>query len=114
MTLFAYKAVDRAGRVIAGEREALDEHAVLRWLQSQELLPLRAAPRRQSRLGPLLGRSDRLGGRTRALLTRQLATLVGAGLPLDHCLALLARRDAGSGQDAMLARILERVRGGEA
>jgi len=115
MPVFDFRAVDREGRVVAGAREAADESALLRWLQSRELLPLRTRPHRP-RAGAfafLAGRETRLTGRIRALITRQLATLITAGLPLDHSLELLARLDAGSGQHAMLSRLLERVRGGD-
>src|SRR4051812_45440385 len=115
MTLFDYKAVDRAGRVVAGEREAADEPAMLRWLQERELLPIRTAPHRPGwrEFARFARGSGPLTGRARALLTRQLATLIAAGLPLDHSLELLARLDAGGGHDALLSRILDRVRGGE-
>src|SRR6185312_10207917 len=65
-------------RVDGRELHGLAIAGGMRWLQSRELLPLRTRPHRPrgGAFAFLAGRETRLTGRIRALITRQLATLI--------------------------------------
>jgi general secretion pathway protein F len=99
--IFVYEAVDRSSQVVRGELLAADLDEALRLLQQRDLQPLavneRAAPRR-TRLRPPDTRAS-------ALLIRELATLLGGGVPLAEAVDGLAgahRQDAlGPGLDKL-------------
>lgn len=113
MPSFSFKAVRPDGQVEDGEREAADEAALVALLQRDGLIPVRI--RTAGGLGSLLVRRGhpRVGSKEVGMLTRELATLLEAGLPLDRALQILI----GLMEDephlhALLTDLQQRVRGG--
>ena len=94
MPVFTYQAADRAGRTIDGVMEAYDSQAVVERLHREDYFPLRVEPAgARGRLGALRGALTapaRVPARDLVAFTRQLSTLVDAGLPLERALAILA------------------------
>jgi general secretion pathway protein F len=89
MGAFQYVAVDAAGKEHKGVLEGDTAKHVRQLLRERNLLPVAVAEvesqdRRARR--PLIAFGRRIGTLDLALLTRQLATLVRAGLPLDEAL----------------------------
>ena len=115
MPLYIYKAVNRDGETVEEEREAPDEGSLLLTLQGEGLLPIRIAAAKSRPFAWLkLGkRGARISQKQVALFTRELLTLLEAGLPLDRALTVLldltAREPA---LNAMIGKVLERVKGG--
>lgn len=111
MTRFSYKAVATSGEIVQGEMEAGERGTVIERLQESGLFPISA--QELSADGHAL--SLAIPGITRAgttrrdvmLLTRELATMLNAGLPLDHALGVLARLT----QKPAVRQVLERIRG---
>jgi general secretion pathway protein F len=113
MPSYHYKAVRLDGEAVEGQIEAQDEGDVIRHLQKEGLIPLSAR-----RAGGL--RDQIFSGRRRqnlnikeiGAMTRELATLLEAGLTLDRSLQILIEL----GDEERVNRILEdlqaRVRGG--
>jgi general secretion pathway protein F len=93
MPRFSYKAATASGEVIEGEIEALNRQAVIDRLRGQGHVPIRAEEKAHGlSAGALLGFSigaRRVGPKDLALLTRELATLLQAGLTLDRSLSVL-------------------------
>ena len=135
MPRFTYRAVTDGGEVVRGEMEAPDTASLVRQLRGQGYWPLHTAPaggnRKHARAAPpspgkstaptaapRFGRRKPRGGAldpaARSLFTRELATLLGAGLPLDRALSSIARQTALPGPANAAADLLERVRGGSA
>src|SRR5699024_5652911 len=94
--------------------EAASVEEVVAKLQDQGHTPLDAAPADAGagarsfawlRRGPFSG--DQL-----ALFTHQLATLLGAGQPLDRALTLLLELPEGASAQKLIERVRDRVRGG--
>lgn len=116
MPNFRYKAVTAAGEVVEGEMEANASAAVVDWLEDLGHLPVRAEQVDAHAPKNWLAR-DVFGGRrvTRKALvgiTRELATLLGAGLPLERSLEILIDLGKDQGIRELLARVLGDVRGG--
>ncbi len=113
MAKFHYRAVKPNGEAIEGELDADDEAAVIRHLQSAGLIPIQTRPgagwwrARLGRRGP-----RRLSQREMGLLTRQLATLLEAGLTLDRSLQILIDLTAEAHLVGILEDVQKRVRGG--
>ncbi len=118
MPRFSYKAATASGEVIVGEIEAANRQAAIDRLRGQGHIPIRAEEKGRGlgaghRLGLSIG-ARRVGPKDLALLTRELATLLQAGLPLDRALSVL--RDlarAGPGR-TLVERVQDQVRGGAA
>jgi general secretion pathway protein F len=116
MAVFAYRAADRRGQTIDGVMEAADPRAVVERLQRDAYFPIEIVAQGQPRrfLGLAwqdLGRS-RVAPRDRVSFTRQLATLVEAGLPLDRALAIQAELAPTARLRAIVGDVLRSVQGG--
>lgn len=120
MPLFQYKAASSSGAVEEGELEARDQAAAVERLQSMGYIPIRvdAGAAAGNGGGLLSGTSifarkgvsqDELGN-----LTRELSTLLRAGLSLDRALELLLNMAENPPLRAMILKIRDDVRGGAA
>ena len=117
MTVYHYRAVAGSGEVIEGEMEAPDRDAVVERLHSLGHMPIRAEEVRGSGLVRALNQpvfaGKRVSRREVALLTREIATLLGAGLPLDRSLEVLIDLAEVPTLRSLLTQILEGIKGGE-
>lgn len=120
MPVFQYKAASSSGAVEQGELEARDKAAAVERLQSMGYIPIRvdAGSAATTSGGLLSGTSifarkgvsqDELGN-----LTRELSTLLRAGLSLDRALELLLNMAENPPLRAMILKIRDDVRGGAA
>jgi general secretion pathway protein F len=122
MTRFRYRAVNAAGDLIEGEIDGQDQGAVIAQLRGQGHLPLATEPvaagaedagsallRRLRQ--PLFG-SGRVGRHEVAMITRQLATMLDAGLTIDQTLRFLVELADREALRRLLTDLLERVQGG--
>jgi general secretion pathway protein F len=116
MTLFHYKAAGRAGEVETGELDAPDEAAAVERLQASGFIPIRiepAEPAAKSRGGGVFSRR-RIGQEQVGVLTRDLATLLRSGLPLDRASEILISLAQSPQMQTLLTRVRDDVRGGAA
>lgn len=115
MALYFYKAVSRDGESLEAEREAADEASLVAALQAEGLIPIRVtqAGARTFSLSALRAGRSRFGYKEIGLFTRELLTLLQAGLPLDRALNVLLDLTATDPKlHAMIERILKMVKGG--
>jgi general secretion pathway protein F len=113
MGSFLYKAVRTDGETVEGEKEAPDEATVIRNLQQDGLIPLQVR-----RAGGLRGQLT-IGARRQGLtpkeigvVTRELATLLEAGLTLDRSLQILLELNEEERIIRVLRDLQDSVRGG--
>jgi general secretion pathway protein F len=92
MPAFAYQALDAAGKTRRGVMQGDTARSVRASLREEGLNPLDVAPVAEAKQRAGVFRRG-LSGAQRALLTRQLATLLKAGLPVDEALAALAEQN---------------------
>ena len=119
--LYRYKAVNTAGDVATGELDAANESEILDRLRDQGLLPMQVAVAAGDRAAAVQKPSGRRGwftprrvSRDNVLaFTRELATLLGAGLPLDRALETLINLAATPPLARLLQEIRDNVRGGK-
>jgi len=105
MAAFEYRALDQE-REVRGLVQADTARQARAQLRERGLLPLSVDP-----VASRSGRGSARYGRERALILRQMAALLNAGLPLDEVLALSAdpagARRAGRALATIRARVLE-------
>jgi general secretion pathway protein F len=120
MARFRFRAVTGAGEVVEGEIEAQSQAAVVEQLRGQGHLPLAAEPVGARAAGsalqrwlrqPVLG-TGRVRRRELSVMTRELATLLDAGLTVDQSLRLLGNLAASEAMRRLLADLLQRVQAG--
>jgi len=117
MPLFSYKAVNSVGETEEGVREAADDQILIAALQAEGYIPIRVVPAStKTFLGLSLSpRQSRLSQKDIALFTGELATLLESGLPLDKSLSvLMGLTEDNERLSKLVARVLERVKGGAA
>jgi general secretion pathway protein F len=115
MSMFRYRAISAAGEALTGRMEAASVADVVARLQDQGHTPLEAAPAEGAASGGGLAGMFRKGtftGDQLAQFTHQLATLLGAGQPLDRALGILLDLPEGERAKNLVERVRDRVRGG--
>jgi general secretion pathway protein F len=117
MAFFQYRAADQAGKVVEGVMEADLEQSVILRLREMGCIPLRiAAPSeralRSARQAPLFARR-KVSQQQLLQFTRELGTLLSAGLPLDRSLSILGGLFEGGELSQILRSLVEAVRAGK-
>jgi type IV pilus assembly protein PilC len=129
MTNYAYEAVDMAGLKIAGTLEVTSQNEALQRIKDMGLFPTRvvargrariarglARPHPFARLKTLLLTHPLFAGRVKpaavCVFTRQLATLVDAGLPLLRGLRILAQQESNRTLQRIIAEVGEAIESG--
>jgi general secretion pathway protein F len=108
MPAFAYQALDSSGKTQRGVLQGDTARAVRASLRDQGLNPLEVLPVSETQQrGTFFQRG--LNDTQLALLTRQLATLLKAGLPLEEALAALAEQNEDTRVRTLVVSLRSRV-----
>lgn len=110
MAAFEYRAQDAAGRQLKGVLEGDSARQVRQQLRELGLMPLAVEQvRQQTRRAGWWQQRQQIGGADLALFTRQMATLVRAGVPLDEALNALAQQAEKGRIKGMVLAVRARV-----
>ena len=115
MPAYSYAALNAQGHTEQGVVEADSERAARSQLRSQALVPLKVLPvaAPQARPGDIVLWTARVFSRTDVVVwTRQLASLVAAGLPLERALTALSEEAATPAQRDLVAQLRAEVNAG--
>jgi general secretion pathway protein F len=116
MALYRYKAVSQSGEMVEGELTGASKAAVVERLHQLGHTPIRAEEIGRAGAMPLLQRrvlgGERVGRREITLFTREMATLLGAGLTLERALEVLGGIADSQTMRRLVNRLLETIRGG--
>jgi general secretion pathway protein F len=117
MPRFRYSAFTPAGLIERGEIDCLSRADSLNILSARGLVPFESAeaegPLVSGRRASALGRSGRSRLKIYADLTRELAVLLAADIPLDASLRLLVQQTASRRLGALAERLLTAVTAGQ-
>ena len=116
MAEFRFRTVDRAGAVAETAIEAASEAEAIEAVKRRGLILLETGARRRFDLGALLsmeiGGGRRLSSSQRVDFTRELATMLDAGLDLERALRFAATTASGAAMRVVIDRLREQVRDG--
>ncbi|ODU38214.1 MAG: type II secretion system protein GspF [Lysobacteraceae bacterium SCN 69-48] len=115
MALYRYKALNARGELLDGQMEAAGEAEVAARLQEQGHLPVEAKPASQTggeAPWRALFKPRPFAGARLVQFTQQLATLLGAGQPLDRALGILLELPEDEAARRIVEDIRDAVRGG--
>lgn len=115
MALYRYKALNARGEVLDGQMEAASDAEVASRLQEQGHLPVEA--KLASEAGAestwrALFKPKPFAGQRLVQFTQQLATLLGAGQPLDRALTILLEMPEDEAAQRTIEDVRDAVRGG--
>jgi type IV pilus assembly protein PilC len=114
MMRFNFKAKDKKGRLVAGLVEASDEKHAASLVREKELILLSLSPQRKDNLSVIINKfKNRIKEDDVSTFTRQLATMVNAGLPITESLLILKNQARGAALKEMLSQILADVQEGQ-
>ncbi|MGZ7036487.1 MAG: type II secretion system F family protein, partial [Ilumatobacteraceae bacterium] len=107
-TTYAYKVRDKVGAIHKGSIEGHSEQLVVAKLRELGYVPVSVTAHGKSKLSADIGRgSGKIELRSVVIFSRQLATMVGAGLTLIRALGILADQT----ESKPLAAIISTMRG---
>ncbi len=89
---FIYKATTKDGRTISGTAEAINKQALLMLLHKQNINPILIEVEKKTRLSLNMevGLKKKVKSQDLVIFTRQLSTMISAGVPLARSLSALA------------------------
>lgn len=117
-TKFKFEAKDAAGKVVRGSVSAATQAEVVADLRRRNLTPMEVS--KAGGLGALFGGGKAKRKATKSsvqkgeleVFTRQLATMLGAGIPMLESLEILADQAESPGFAFCLGRVVEDIRAG--
>jgi general secretion pathway protein F len=115
MPVFEYTALDNRGKTTSGIIDAEGAQVARQKLRNSGIFPisiketLEAAPKKTPRVFALTRRLGRVKPVEVSMMTRQLATLIGAGFPLVSALDALVPQTKSHGFKKILAQIKELI-----
>ncbi len=111
MPAFEYRSLDHRGKVKRGTLEADSARQIRQQLRDKGWVPLEVSEAKDRQAGgglsARLSATGKLKGGEQALITRQLATLLKSGLPVEQALSAVAKQ---AGQ-VRVEKIILAVRG---
>lgn len=115
MSRFAFRAKDWNGKTIKGVLDLPDKAQVIESVKANGLVPLDVTEVKESTLNELYKKFfGRVGLKEVSTLTRQLSTMMTAGLPLTDALSLLKNQtDSNKTMYGIMDYCLNQVRGGQ-
>lgn len=112
MKRFNYKAKDRTGRLVKGEVEAADVNSAAKLVRGKGFFVISISSRVESPLAFIRKMKDKVNSGDVANFTRQLSTMINAGLPITEALLIL-RSQSKKSMQAVVAQLLADVEAGE-
>ena len=115
MSLYRYTAKDLSGKKFTGEVEAIDEKALVTTLQGEGLVPIEVRERNAQgsiTIEKVLPKTGGVSSSEIVGFTRQLSTMISAGLPLTDALVILEKQAKNKHFARVLAEVVADVEGG--
>lgn len=113
MATFTYQARDRSGRVVTGELEAPDQSGAAALLMNRNLVVTQLRPGSARKEAAAKRYQGKVKPQDLVVFTRQLATMISAGLPLVQSLTALEEQTESKAFKPVLRGVTERVEGGD-
>jgi len=109
-TPFVWEGTDKSGKKIKGKSLASDEAAVRADLRRKEIVPTRIRKQRKS----LLSGASKITTADIAIFSRQLATMLAAGIPLVQAFEIVGNGHENAAMQKLILSIKADVEGGSA
>jgi type IV pilus assembly protein PilC len=108
----AYKAVAKDGRVVTGTVQAASRDDLVASLRKQNLRPLTIVARKGKSKARIFGAKQKVKQQDLVIFTRQLSTMISAGVPIVRCLAALQNDSESDYMRIVLTSVTKDVEAG--
>ncbi len=112
MAKFSYIATNSTGKSSQGVVEAENQSGALEVLRKQGMRPVSVKPLRKGGIGSISIGTPKVKGKDLVIFTRQLATLVNAGVPLVRALSTLQVQTESPALGVQLEGVVKKVEAG--
>src|SRR4030043_656816 len=114
MPLYRFLAKDQSGKKVTGEVEAFDEKTLVVTLRKEGLIPIKVNERGSKGLSLIKALPGFGGVSTSEIVnfTRQLSTMISAGLPIADALVILEKQAKSQTFSKILSQVVGDVEGG--
>lgn len=106
MPVFVYKAKNRVGNLIEGERTARNVQEVMAGLEKDQLIVVHIERKKGAVKLPFIGGRESVKLKELSIFNRQLSVMFNAGLPITQSLGILATQQ----KNLYFKKVLEEVR----
>jgi len=113
MQRYIYKAKNNQGDTVTGEVESTSIEQAAKLIRRRGLIVITLKPKSEFSLNPFKKLTERVGVGEVTTITRQLSTMMNAGLPLTEALLIL-RSQSKESLSKIISQILADVEAGEA
>lgn len=113
MKIYKYRAKDSKGETVSGAMEANTEKEVVTALRSKGLVTVGVTENQTNEIVEFLNKLKKPKADEIAVFTRQMATMIEAGLSLVDALGIL-KDQSGPGLEIVLKKVLTEIEGGKA
>lgn len=116
MPIFTYKATNNKGEIVEGSMKEAAQDMVVKKLREIELIPIRISLRDDPETLEAKDFSitfSKVSGQVMLIFTRELASLLKAGMPIDRSLQILTDMSEQKQLTATLHDLLKDVRDGK-
>lgn len=110
--LYKYKATTKTGKTVSGTVEAADRQALIAMLRRQEVSPILIELSRGGRSKSLFGPKKKVKLQDLVVFTRQLSTMISAGVPLARSLSALQSESENPYMREVLSGVTKDVESG--
>src|ERR671938_1508535 len=112
MPTYVFKGRNKLNEVVVGERVA-DSREALRQILRREQVTLTSVKEKGREIGiPKIGRRRKVKAKDLSVFTRQFSVMIDAGLPLVHCLEILAQQQDNKSFQMVLTQTRQDVEEG--
>ena len=112
MLTFVYTARDASGSDIKAEVQADSEQSAAKLIRNQGLTPVSISIKGEK--SSIIPRRSKVKAKDKVLFSRQLSTLVGAGLPITQSLRTVAEQTSSNEMNIIINRVIADVEAGKA
>ena len=112
MPVFSYRGRARGGRMVTGQMEASTPQALAAQLREQRIMATSVREKPEPLRLKIPGFGGKVKDKDLTVFTRQIATMINAGLPLVQSLEVLASQQPNKQFKRILTKIREDVEGG--
>lgn len=110
--LYSYKATTKTGKTVSGTAEAADKQALITMLHRQEVSPILIELAKKAKGKSLLGHKKKVKLQDLVVFTRQLSTMISAGVPLARSLSALQSESENPYMREVLSGVTKDVESG--
>lgn len=100
------------GEIVKAEVQAQSEQAAAKLLIDQQLFPITITKKQEGSLADRITKGGKVKAKDRVIFTRQMATLINAGLPLTQSLRTVQTQISNKNLQSVIAKVVASVEGG--